>query len=198
MLRVHPLVRLLIPAVMLTASACSDTAVAPTAPLPAPDAAAPSLITPLLLPPGAEWGLYFNSSNPDRYLLARVIYYPNTGNTASGDGAFAVPAVRGRRIVGVLQVQTADGYGGCVAYGAPCDSGNPFYPLLIPESAIVTGVAIVNGRSTRFRLDLHSTYWPLNPSVYDQATLQLCSDPATVSTCGTAYTFYGELHHEPT
>jgi hypothetical protein len=199
MLRVRPLVALLIPAAMLTVSACSDSPTAPTTPMEPPAAAAPSLITPLLLPPGAEWALYFNSFNPDRFLAVRVIHYPNTGNAASGNGAFAIPTVRGRKIAGVLQVQSAEGYGGCVPYAAACDATNSsFYPFLIPESAIVTGVAVVNARTTGFRLDLQSHLWPLDPSQFDLASLQFCSDPATPATCGDAYTFYGELHHEPT
>jgi hypothetical protein len=199
MLRVRPLARLLIPAAMLTVSACSDSPVAPTpAPMEAPSAAAPSLITPLLLPPGAEWGLYFNSFNPDRFLAARVIHYPNTGNAASGDGAFAIPAARGRKLIGVLRVQSAEGYGGCVPYAAACDQTNLFYPLLIPESAKVTGLAVVNGRTTGFRLDLQSNLWPLDFTRFDLASLRFCGNPAALATCGEAYTFYGELHHEPT
>ena len=92
MLRVRPLVGLLIPAAMLTVSACSDSPVAPTAPVMAPQSPDLGLFTWLLLPRGAQWALYFNSYYGDGSLDVRVIHYPTTKGTQDPVGTSTSPA----------------------------------------------------------------------------------------------------------
>ena len=179
----------LLPLVMF-AAACSE---GPTAPAPSKPAVTDpdlSLITPLLLPPGADWGLYFSSFNPDRNLLARVIHYPS--GTVKGDGSFLIPGGKS----GLLKVLSAQPYGNCVPNGSPCGSVTN-----IPESAIVYGTAFFyTGGSRPFKLDLNSHYWPhqTNPfdTDFDTATLSFCTD-YTFFFCPVSVSFYGELHHEP-
>ena len=205
MLRVRPLVRLLIPAAMLTISACSDSPIAPAAPMQAPEAPDLGLFTWLLLPKGAQWGLYFNSYYGDGSLNVKVIHYPTTpgtqdrpdvSNKVTGSGSFSIPLAK---LSGTLQPTSAVGDGTCVPWGVPCDP-KPF-PVWIPEGATVTGGAVVNGKATRFLLILKSTQYPDRSSDPDKATLRFCSSPdaANPTACGTAaYNFSGELHHEPT
>src|SRR5215213_3801158 len=164
---------------LLLAAACAE---APTAPENDPVTTEPdlSVITPLLLPPGADWGLYFISFNQTRALHARVIHYPD--GSATGDGSFAVPG----RASGLLRITSATPYGNCLPNGAPCGTITN-----VPESAVTKGVAILaTGRQVPFTLDLHSNYWP-TVGTYDVATLSLCY---TSSRC-VSYSFYGELHH---
>jgi hypothetical protein len=166
---------------LLLAVACAESPTAPendslTTP---PDL---SVITPLLLPPGADWGLYFVSFNQTKSLNARVIHYPD--GSAKGNGAFAVPG----GINGLLRITSAVPYGNCLPNGAPCGTVTN-----VPESAITKGVAtLLTGRQVPFTLDLHSNYWP-TVSTYDTAKLTLCY----TSTRCKSYSFYGELHHEP-
>jgi hypothetical protein len=168
-------------ATLLLLGACSE---APTSPeeeaVPAdPDL---SVITPILLPPGADWGLYFVSFNRDRSLHARAIHYPD--GTATGNGSFTVPGGPS----GFLRITSAEGYGDCLPTGSPCGTVTN-----VPESAVTRGTAtLLTGRRVPFTLDLHSNFWPVT-STYDTATLTLCY---TTSHCQ-AYSFYGELHHEP-
>jgi hypothetical protein len=167
--------------ILLLVGACSE---APTSPeeeaVPAdPDL---SVITPILLPPGADWGLYFVSFNRDRSLHARAIHYPD--GTATGNGSFTVPGGPS----GFLRITSAEGYGDCLPTGSPCGTVTN-----VPESAVTRGTAtLLTGRRVPFTLDLHSNFWPVT-STYDTATLTLCY---TTSHCQ-AYSFYGELHHEP-
>ena len=185
----------LLPLVML-AAACSE---GPTAPAPSKPAVTDpdlSLITPLLLPPGADWGLYFSSFNPDRNLLARVIHYPN--GTVTGNGSFLIPRP-GKS--GLLKVLSASPYGNCVPNGSQCCPSVVTTCTNIPESAIVYGIAFFYlGGSSPFTLNLHSTGWPhqTNPfdTDFDTATLSFCAGPGFTS-CTVAASFYGELHHEP-
>jgi hypothetical protein len=166
--------------ILLLATACAEAPTAPEEPVTTPPEL--SVITPFLLPPGADWGLYFVSFNQNRTLNARVIHYPD--GSATGDGSFVV---LGRRS-GVLRVTGATPYGDCLPNGAPCGTITN-----VPESAEVTGTAILStGQQMPFSLDLHSNYWP-TVSTYDTATLTLCY----TSTRCVGYSFFGELHHEP-
>ena len=166
---------------VLLAAGCGE---APTAPeeeiVPSdPDL---SVITPFLLPPGADWGLYFVSFNQTRTLHASAIHYPD--NSATGRGSFTVPG----GVSGFLRVTSVEGYGDCLPTGSPCGTITN-----IPESGIARGTAtLLTGRTVPFTLDLHSNYWPVE-STYDTATLTLCY---TATRCK-SYSFYGELHHEP-
>jgi hypothetical protein len=163
------------------ATACGEAPTAPEDDLasPPPDL---SVITPLLLPPGADWGLYFVSFNQTRALNARVIHYPD--GSARGNGSFTVPD----GLSGFLRVRTATPYGDCLPTGSPCGTITN-----TPESAVVTGTAtLLNGRRAAFTLDLHSNYWP-TVNTYDTATLELCFKSGRC----VSYSFYGELHHEP-
>jgi hypothetical protein len=137
-----------IPAVLL-GTACSES---PTGPdeHPVSPASELSVITPFLLPPGADWGLYFVSVNQTRTLQARVIHYPD--GSARGNGAFTVPGGRS----GGLRIPSAVPYGNCLPNGAPCGTITD-----VPESAVTRGVAtLATGRRVPFTLDLHSNYWP--------------------------------------
>lgn len=175
----------LLPLVML-AAACSEGPTAPTPSKPAVTDPDLSLITPLLLPPGADWGLYFVSFNPDRNLTAKVIHYPD--GTVKGNGSFLIP--RGKS--GVLKVLSAVPYGDCVPNGSPCGSVTN-----IPESARVYGTAFFyTGGSAPFTLDLHSNFWPNPTNTFDTATLSFCKD-YSFADCPVSVPFYGELHHEP-
>ena len=168
-------------AVLLLVGACAEP---PTAPDSESVTTPPelSVITPLLLPPGADWGLYFVSFNQTRSLHARVIHYPD--GTARGNGTFAVPGGAS----GLLRITSASPYGNCLPNGAPCGTITN-----VPESALTAGVAtLLNGRQVPFTLDLHSNYWP-TVSTYDVATLTLCYSGKRC----VGYSFYGELHHEP-
>jgi hypothetical protein len=173
----------LVPAIVFAAG-CSDSPTGPE-PEPPPDPEL-SVITPFLLPPGADWGLYFQSFNQTRNLTARVIHYPD--GTVTGNGYFAIPLVGS----GVLRVTGATPYGNCIPQGSPCGTVTN-----VPESAVATGTARFlsgprAGRQVPFTLDLHSTFWPLSNTL-DQATLTFCT---TTNPCG-SYGFVGELHHEP-
>jgi hypothetical protein len=176
----------------LLLAACSDLPLAPTTPI-APTAPAPippqlGLFTPVLLPPGADWGLYFVSFNPDRALAAEVIHRP-AGVT--GRGTFVVPLVGSGKFEITGLVST---YGGYTPWASPTGT--------VPESAIVTGVATVAGALAPqpIELDLHSNLWPRPDGSYtppyDTATLYFCTD-LTYTTCTVVATFDGELHHEP-
>ena len=213
MIRVRPLARLLIPAAMLTVSACSESPVAPTTPMVAPGAPDLGLFTWLLLPRGAQWALYFNSYYGDGSLDVKVIHYPTSAGTqdpvgttaapnkVTGSGSFSLP---GPRLSGSLKPTSFVGDGTCVPWGTPCDPSAPGYtsfPVIIPEGGTVTGDAVVNKKATKFLLILKSTQYPDRNSDPDKATLRFCSSPdaANPSACGTAeYKFSGELHHEPT
>jgi hypothetical protein len=166
--------------ILLLVAACTEAPTEPSETVTAPPEL--SVITPLLLPPGADWGLYFVSFNQDRTLHTRVIHYPD--GSATGDGAFVLPDGRS----GVLRVTSASPYGDCLPNGAQCGEITN-----VPESAVVTGWArLGTGRRIPFTLDLHSNYWP-TVSTYDTATLTLCY---TSRRC-VDYMFFGELHHEP-
>jgi hypothetical protein len=173
-------------AALLVAAACTDS---PTAPLsdPDPNPADLSIITQFILPAGADWGLYFQSFNQTRSLTTRVIHYPS--GTVTGSGIFTIPLVG----TGILRVTGATPYGNCIPQGSPCGTISN-----VPESAVATGTALFfsgprAGQRVPFTLDLHSTFFPDQTSVFDQAYLQFCS--AGIS-CPT-YQFFGELHHEP-
>ena len=167
-------------------AACSET---PSAP---PDNAASdrpdlSIITPVILPAGADWGLYFQSFNRTRSLTTRVIHYPD--GRVTGSGIFAIPLVG----TGILRVTGASPYGNCIPQGSPCGTVTN-----IPESAVATGTARFLsgprvGQQVPFTLDLHSTFFPDQTTIFDMATLSFCSGS---SSCG-GYSFFGELHHEP-
>jgi len=67
-----------------------------------------------------------------------------------------------------------------------------------PESAVASGTAFFlsgprAGHHVPFTLDLHSTFFPDQTTVFDMARLSFCSGS---SSCG-GYSFFGELHHEP-
>ena len=213
MLRVRPLVQLLIPAAVLTLSACSDSPIGPAAAKQAPNAPDLGLFTWLLLPPGAQWALYFNSSYGDGSLNVKVIHYPTTAGTqdpvgtlaypnkVTGNGSFSIPAAK---LSGTLQPTSFVGDGTCVPWGTPCDpaaDGYASFPVIIPESGMVTGGAVVNHKATKFLLIFRSTQYPDRSSDPDKAFLRFCSSPdlANPAACGTTeYKFSGELHHEPT
>ena len=213
MLRVRPLVRLLMPAAVLTVSACADSPIAPTSSIEAPTAPDLGLFTWLLLPRGAQWALYFNSSYGDGSLNVKVVHYPTTAGTqdpvgtttapnkVTGSGSFSLP---GPKLSGTLQPTSFVGDGTCVPWGTPCDTNAPGYtpfPVIIPEEGTVIGGAVVNGKATKFLLILKSTQYPDRSSDPDKATLRFCSAPdaANPTACGTAaYNLSGELHHEPT
>jgi hypothetical protein len=166
--------------ILLLATACAEAPTEPSEAVSTPPEL--SVITPFLLPPGADWGLYFVSFNQDRTLNARVIHYPD--GSATGSGSFVIPGGRS----GVLRVAGATPYGDCLPNGAQCGQTTN-----VPESAVVTGTAtLASGRRVTFTLDLHSNYWP-TVSTYDTATLTLCY---TARRC-VDYSFFGELHHEP-
>jgi hypothetical protein len=180
MLRLHRSGALL--PLLLLAVACAEAPTGPTTDQPGTTPPDLSVITPFLLPPGADWGLYFASFNPNRALNARVIHYPS--GSVTGNGSFAIPGAGS----GVLRVTGLESiYGGYLPERS--SSGT------VPESAVVTGVARFLGRLalTPFRLDLHSNLWPNPTNTYDTATLTFCY----TSTNCVAYSFYGELHHEP-
>lgn len=168
---------------LLVAAACTESPTAPT--IDEPSTAEPelSVITPFLLPPGADWGLYFVSFNQTRALNARVIHYPN--GRVTGNGSFSIPGVGS----GVLRVTGATPYDDCIPNSTPCGEITN-----VPESAVATGRAtFLTGRRVPFTLDLHSNYWPNASNTYDTATLTFCY---TTSNCA-SYSFFGELHHEP-
>ena len=216
MLRARPLARLLIPAAMLTVSACSESPVAPVAPaapMVASDAPDLGLFTWLLLPRGAQWALYFNSSSGDGSLDVKVIHYPTTAGTQDPVGTIDAPnkvtgsgsfSIAGTKLSGTLKPTSFVGDGTCVPWGTPCDSSAPGYtpfPVIIPEAGTVTGDAVVNKKATKFLLILKSTQYPDRSSDPDKATLRFCSSPdaGNPTACGMAeYKFSGELHHEPT
>ena len=170
----------------LLLAACGEP---PSAPPDGPEADRPdlSIITPVILPAGADWGLYFQSFNQTRSLTTRVIHYPD--GRVTGSGIFAIPLVG----TGILRVAGATPYGNCIPQGSPCGTVTS-----IPESAVATGTALFlsgprAGQRVPFTLDLHSTFFPDQTSVFDMATLRFCS---ASSSCG-SYWFFGELHHEP-
>ena len=219
MRRVRPLVRLLIPAAMVTVSACSDSPVAPPTPMVASETPDLGLFTWLYLPKGAQWALIFDRYSGPGSLNTKVYHYPNTPgtqdpvgtisapNTAAGSGSFSI-SISGTKLSGSLTPKSAIGNGTCVPWGVPCDpTAQGYYPHLyngvvtiIPESATVTGTAVVNKKATKFLLILYSTQYPREGSPPDEATLRFCDAPnfADPASCGTPYKFYGELHHEPT
>jgi hypothetical protein len=173
-------------ATLLVAAACSES---PTAPPQDPEPNGPdlSIITPLILPAGADWGLYFQSFNSTRSLTTRVIHYPD--GTVTGRGIFTIPLVG----TGTLRVTGATPYGNCIPQGSPCGTITN-----VPESAVATGtVRFLSGprvgQIRQFTLDLHSTFFPDQTTVFDRAFLKFCSSG---STCPN-YQFFGELHHEP-
>lgn len=169
--------------------ACSDSPVAPASPMSPPSLPAQAgFLTPVLLPAGADWGLYFVSFDPDRALAAEVIHGPAG---VSGRGAFVIPLVGSGRfeITGLEST-----YGGYTPWASATGT--------VPESAIVTGVAVVAGSLTPqpIKLDLQSNLWPSRDGgyapPYDMATLYFCTD-FTYTACTVVSTFVGELHHEP-
>jgi hypothetical protein len=169
--------------VLWLAAACTEGPTGPTREQSRPGRPDPSVITPFLLPPGADWGLYFGSFNRDRALNARVIHYPS--GSVTGNGSFTVP----RATSGVLRVTGATPYGDCIPHGSPCGTISN-----VPESAVATGTALlITGKRVPFTLDLHSTFWPNPTNTFDTAKLTLCYR----STKCVSYSFYGELHHEP-
>ena len=213
MLRVRPLVRLLIPAAMIAVSACSDSPVAPPAPMVASEAPDLGVFTWLYLPKGAQWALIFDSFSGAGSLHGKVYHYPKNpapGNpdpvTVQNDvkGSFSF-SISGTNVSsGTLTPITAIGDGTCVPWGVWCNP-DPHYTyngvwVIIPESAIVTGTAVVNKKATRFLLHLQSTQYPRAGSPPDEATIRFCDAPnlADEASCGTPFKFYGELHHEPT
>lgn len=181
MLRLHRSGALL--PLLLLAAACAEAPTGPPTDQPGTTPPDLSVITPFLLPPGADWGLYFVSFNQNRVLNARVIHYPS--GSVSGNGSFGIPGAGS----GVLRVTGASPYGKCIPEGAPCGTFTN-----VPESAVATGTAtFITGRRVPFRLDLHSNFWPNPTNTYDTAKLTFCY----TSTSCASYSFYGELHHEP-
>jgi len=170
---------------LFVAAACADNPVAPPTSRPTiPAAADPSILTPILLPPGADWGLYFISFNRNRSLAAEVTH-DQTSGAASGRGTFLIPGFGS----GVLQITSAETYGGYVPNGQGTSG--------VPESAHTSGVALLSGPVPRylpFTLDLHSNYWPNPENTFDTATL---SFPGCGAPVGCTFSFFGELHHEP-
>jgi hypothetical protein len=190
---VRPALTLIAP-VLLLAAACADSATAPPqerlAPKPEPTF---GLFTPPLLPPGADWGHYFNSFNPDRHLSAYVIHYPGS---VTGRGIFIIPALGLGRLRVTTLVSTSQD---CVPWGTPCSDPGA---TNIPESSTVRGDGTMGVVPITFTLELQSHLWPpegwspgSDPGTnYDTAKLTICTTPTTCTTT----TFYGELHHEPT
>jgi hypothetical protein len=195
MSRLRPALALVVPALFI--AACADLPTAPSQPQLTPVAAepSPSIFTPLLLPPGAKWGHYFTSFNPDRALAADVVQYYD--GHVNGRGIFVIPGVG----VGSLNVRRIESTSSdCVPWGTPCTvAPEP----KIPESSTVSGDGRIGIAPLTFTLELRSHLWPpegtgLPPrpdpgTNYDTATLTIC----TATGCTTT-TFYGELHHEPT
>lgn len=175
---------------VLIGAACSESPTGPVAPKSiAPTTPDNSVITPLLLPPGATWGVYFQSFNTDRSLTLDAIHYAN--GASSGGGSFYVPRVGG----GLLHVTRVVGGNRCLpeGTGTPCD---PNHNVGVPEDATVYGYAVSANRIVRpFKVDMHSNFWPNPTNTFDTATLYFC-DP-TYSACTFVSNFYGELHHEP-
>jgi hypothetical protein len=194
MSRVRHALTLGVPAVLLLASACSDSPTAPPRSYPVPVAAEPSIITPLLLPAGAKWGHYFVSFDVDKRLAVDVLQYYD--GHVGGSGAFVIPGLgAGMLTVTKIESTSAD----CVPYGTPCaEAPEP----KIPESSTSSGVGSIGVTPLTFTLELQSHLWPpqgwtpgTDPGTdYDTATLTVCT---TLASCTTT-TFYGELHHEPT
>ncbi|HZA97809.1 MAG TPA: hypothetical protein VE399_03465 [Gemmatimonadales bacterium] len=144
------------------AAGCSEAPTAPEEEMVPPDPEL-SVITPLLLPPGADWDMYFVSFNQTRTLHARVIHCPD--GSASGTGSFTVSGGPS----GYLRITSAEPYGDCLPKGSPCGTVTN-----VPESAVTRGTAtLLTGRRVPFTLDLHSNFWPV-ASTYDTATLTLC------------------------
>ena len=176
--------------IVLIGAACSES---PTGPAPTPltpKTPDNSVITPLLLPPGAAWGVYFQSFNTDRSLTLEAIHYYS--GASSGRGSFYVPGVG----AGVLYVTRVVGSNRCVpeGTGTPCDPNNN---VGVPEDATVYGYAVRANRSiTPFRVDLVSNFWPNPTNTYDTAALYFCDATYTCPPTPVS-TFYGELHHEP-
>jgi hypothetical protein len=171
-------------AALIVAAACTD---GPTAPPRDPDPADLSVISRFILPAGADWGLYFQSFNQTRSLTTRVIHFPD--GSVTGSGIFTIPLVG----TGILRMTGATPYGNCIPRGSPCGTITN-----VPESAVATGtVRFLSGprvgQVRPFTLDLHSTFFPDQTTVFDRAFLKFCSSE---SSCPT-YDFFGELHHEP-
>jgi hypothetical protein len=194
MCRSRPVLALAVAALSLTWG-CSDSPTAPFRPQLAAGPAQLGILTPVLLPPGAKWGHYFVSFNPDRNLLAEVIQYHD--GHAGGRGSFVIPGV-GAGTLEVTRIESTSS--DCVPYGTPCsEAPEP----KIPESSTSSGVGYIGVTPLTFTLELRSHLWPppgtgLPPrpdpgADYDTAVLTIC----TAGGCTTT-TFYGELHHEPT
>jgi hypothetical protein len=172
---------------LVLAAGCGEDLTSPRQEPVDPTPIDPSIITPFILPAGADWGLYFQSFNQTRTLTARVIHYP--GGSITGRGYFAIPLVGS----GVLRITSATPYGNCIPQASPCGTVTN-----VPESAVARGTATFlsgshAGQAVPFTLDLHSNLWPNPTNTFDAATLTTCY---TASRCS-AYSFYGELHHEP-
>jgi hypothetical protein len=121
--------------VLLIGAGCSEGPTAPEEQAAPPDPEL-SVITPLLLPPGADWGLYFVSFNRTRTLHARAIHYPD--GSARGTGSFTVAGGPS----GFLRITSAEPYGDCLPTGSPCGTVTD-----VPESAVTRGTAtLLNGR----------------------------------------------------
>jgi hypothetical protein len=213
MSRVRSFTRLLVPAAILTVSACSDSPIAPATVRQAPEAPNLGLLTWYYLPQGAQWALIFDSSSGDGSLHGKVYHYPkNTipgnpdpiGTSTAPDvvkGSFSF-SISGTKLSGTLTPTSFFGDGTCVPWGVSCNPDPHFTYngvwVIIPEGGTVTGTAVVNRKPTNFRLVFHSTQYSGVSGTPDWATLQLCSNLADPTTCGTMYRFSGQLHHEPT
>ena len=158
-------------ATLLIAAACNESPTAPSLENP-PEKPDLSIITPLILPAGADWGLYFQSFNSTRSLTTRVIHYQD--GTVTGRGIFTIPLVG----TGILRVTGATPYGNCIPQGSPCGTISN-----VPESAVATAtVRFLSGprvgQIRQFTLDLHSTFFPDQTTVFDQAFLNFCRPEA--------------------
>ena len=167
-------------AATLGLAACSEP---PTAPPDGPDADRPdlSIITPVILPAGSGLGALFPELQPDQ--IADCPGDSLSGRLVTGSGIFAIPLVGtgyppGLRGHSLRQLHSSGESLGTVTN--------------IPESAVATGTARFlsgprAGQQVPFTLDLHSTFFPDQTSVFDRATLRFCSASSSCS----SYSFFG-------
>jgi hypothetical protein len=104
---------------------------------------------------------YFQSFNQTRSLTTRVIHYPD--GRVTGIGIFALP----------LAGQGSYGSSGRALTGTAS-------PREVPATAFFLSGPRA-GQQVPFTLDLHSTFFPDQTTVFDMATLSFCSGS---SSCG--------------